>query len=42
MLYGCKTWTIRTIDVQKFEAFEISVWRKMKNIKWQDLKLKKY
>ena len=36
MLYGCETWTIKAIDVQKIEAFEMWIWRKMKNIKWQD------
>ena len=36
MLYGCKTWTIKAIDVQKFEAVEIWVRRKMTNNKWQD------
>ena len=23
MLYGCETWTIKAIDAQKIEAFEI-------------------
>ena len=36
MLYGCETWTIKAIDVQKFETVEIWVRRKMTNNKWQD------
>ena len=43
MLYGCETRTINAIDVQKIEAFEMWVWRKMKNIKLLDhVKMKKY
>ena len=42
MLYGCEIWTIKAIDVQKIEAFKMWVWRKIKNIKWQDhVKMKK-
>ena len=35
MLYGCKTWTIKAIYVQKSKHLSV-VWKKMKNIKWLD------
>jgi len=33
-LYGCETWTIRTVEKRKLEAFEMWCYRKMLEIKW--------
>ena len=29
-LYGCETWTLRKVEVDKLEAFEMWLWRQMK------------
>ena len=35
-LYGCETWTLRKVEVDKLEAFEMWLWRQMKGISWRD------
>lgn len=32
------TQTLRKADVRKLEAFEMWVWRRMKRVKWTDLR----
>jgi len=33
-LYGSETWTLRTEDVKRIQAFEMWIWRKMEKINW--------
>ena len=33
-MFGCKTWTIREAERKRLEAFEMSWYRRMMNIKW--------
>ena len=35
-MYGCETWTIGEAERKRLEAFEISCYRRMMNIKWMD------
>jgi hypothetical protein len=35
-LYGAETWTLRAVDQEHLESFEMECWRKMKNISWTD------
>src|SRR5215469_5110905 len=35
-LYGAETWTLRRQDIEKLEAFEMWVWRRMEKISWMD------
>src|SRR5207249_2415869 len=35
-LYGCETWTLRKVEVDKLEAFELWLWRQMEAISWRD------
>jgi hypothetical protein len=37
-LYGCETWTVKKDVVDKLNAFEMWVWRKMEKVSWQDKK----
>ena len=35
-MYGCETWTIGEAERKRLEAFEMSCYRRMMNIKWMD------
>ena len=37
-LYGCETWTMKQQIVDKFNAFEMWVWRRMQKVSWKDKK----
>ena len=37
-LYGCETWTMRKMEIDKLRAFEMWIWRKMERICWEDKK----
>jgi len=37
-LYGCETWTMKKEVVDKLNAFEMWVWRRMEKKSWQDKK----
>ena len=36
LLYGCETWTITQAHINKLQAFEMWVYRKIKRISWTD------
>ena len=36
VLYGCETWTLRKEEIDRLEALEMWLWRKLEKIKWQD------
>ena len=35
-MYGCETWTIGETERKRLDAFEMSCYRRMRNIKWMD------
>ena len=35
-MYGCETWTIGEAERKRLEGFEMSCYRRMRNIKWMD------
>jgi hypothetical protein len=35
-LYGTETWTLRKIDQEYFESYEMWCWRRMEKISWTD------
>jgi len=35
-LYGAETWTIRGVDQEHLESFEMWRWRRMEKISWTD------
>ena len=35
-MYGCETWTIGEVERKRLEAFEMSCYKRMMNIKWMD------
>jgi len=37
-LYGCETWTMKKEVVDKLNAFDLWVWRRMKRVSGQDKK----
>src|SRR6476619_2646248 len=36
VLYGCETWTMRKEEINRLNAFEMWVWRRMGKISWMD------
>src|SRR6218665_2305375 len=36
VLYGSKTWTMRKEDINRLEAFEMWIWRRMERISWME------
>jgi len=37
-LYGCETWTMKQQIMDKLNAFEMWVWRRMQKVSWKDKK----
>ena len=37
-LYGCETWTIRREEMDRLDAFEMWIWRRMEKVSWKDKK----
>ena len=35
-LYGAETWTLRALDQEHLESFEMWYWRRMEKISWTD------
>ena len=35
-LYGCETWTMRKEEINRLNAFEMWVWRRMGKVNWMD------
>ena len=35
-LYGCETWTLRKMEIDKLEACEMWLWRSMEWVSWRD------
>ena len=35
-LYGCETWTLRKNEMQRLNALEMWMWRRMEKISWKD------
>jgi len=36
VLYGSETWTMKTEDIKRLEAFEMWIWRRMERISWME------
>jgi len=37
-LYGCETWALKKDDIQRLNALEIWIWRRMERVGWKDKK----
>ena len=37
-LYGCESWTLRKVEIERLKAFEMWFWRRMEGVKWEDRK----
>src|ERR1051325_7836440 len=35
-LYGCETWTLRKEEIDRLNAFEMWIWRRMERVSWKD------
>ena len=42
VLYGCETWTMRKEEINRLNAFEMWVWRKMGKASWIKGQINKY
>src|SRR6478736_6417392 len=40
VLYGCETWTTRKEEINRLNAFEMWVWRRMGKVSWMDKRTK--
>src|SRR6476619_6170467 len=36
VLYGCEIWTMRKEEINRLNAFEMWVWRRMEKVSWMD------
>ena len=36
VLYGCETWTLLQADIDRLQALEMWLWRKLEGIRWKD------
>ena len=34
VMYGCKSWTIKKVERQRIDAFELWCWRRLLRISW--------
>ena len=34
VMYGCESWTIKTAECQRIDAFELRYWRKLLRVPW--------
>ena len=34
VMYGCESWTIKKIEHQRFDAFELWCWRRLLRVPW--------
>ena len=34
VMYGCESWTIKTVEHQKIDAFELWCWRRLLRVPW--------
>src|SRR6476469_6209458 len=40
VLYGCETWTMRKAEINRLNAFEMWVWRRIGKVSWMDKRTK--
>ena len=38
LLYGSETWSLKTEDIRRIEAFEMWIWRRMEKVSWVERK----
>jgi len=36
VLYAAETWTLRKVDIQRLESFEMWIWRRLMKISWTE------
>jgi len=36
VLYAAETWTLRNVDIQRLESFEMWIWRRLMKISWAE------
>ena len=34
VMYGCESWTIKKVECQRFDAFELRCWRRLLRVPW--------
>src|SRR6188508_1743159 len=34
-MYGCETWTLRKAKIDKLQALDMWIWRRLENISWE-------
>ena len=34
VMYGCESWTIKKVECQRFDAFELWHWRRLLRVPW--------
>ena len=36
VLYGCETWTLRRAEIDKLQALEMWLWRRLERVSWRE------
>ena len=34
VIYGCESWTVKKVECQKIDAFELWCWRRLFRVRW--------
>ena len=34
VMYGCESWTVKKLECQRIEAFELQCWRRLVRVPW--------
>ena len=34
VMYGCESWTVKKVECQKIDAFELWCWRRLFRVRW--------
>ena len=34
VMYGCESWTVKKVECQKIDAFELWCWRRLLRVRW--------
>ena len=36
LMYGCESWTVKTAECQRIDAFELWCWRRLSRVPWTE------
>ena len=42
VMYGCESWTIKNVELQRIDAFEVWCWRRLLRVPWDCKEIKSF